>query len=276
VLACETARNLTLEAGGLVLHALEWGERGRPPLLLLHGGGAHAHWFDRVAGAFAASHHVVALDQRGHGESAWASPPAYATEDFAADLAGVMDVLGWARMTLVGHSMGGHNAMAFAAWHPGRLDRLVIADSRPALPPERVQRMRDRGRRPPRVHPTLEAAVAAFRLLPSETVAPPGLLAHLARAGYTARDGGFAPRFDPACYLDRRPVDAWPLLERVRVPTLVVRGALSPILTGEMAARIVRAIPGAVEVEIPGAYHHLTLDRPAEVVAALRDFLEPP
>ena len=118
---------------------------GAPPLCFLHGGAAHAHWFDAVVPALADRYHVVSLDQRGHGESAWALPPAYATEDFAADLLGMMDGLGWTRMTLVGHSMGGHNAMAFAAWYPERVSALVVVDSRPALPEDRVERMRARG-----------------------------------------------------------------------------------------------------------------------------------
>jgi pimeloyl-ACP methyl ester carboxylesterase len=167
-LGCETARPRTLSANGLSLHLLEAGTPGRPPVLLLHGGAAHAHWFDAALPALAATHHVAALDQRGHGESAWAVPAAYATADFAADLLAVMDGLHRARAAVVGHSMGGHNAMAFAAWHPARVERLVIVDARPAIPADRIEQMHARGRRPPRRHPTLEAAVGAFRLLPPD------------------------------------------------------------------------------------------------------------
>jgi len=271
--ACATARRRVVDVDGLALHLLEWGPPDGPPLCLLHGGGAHAHWFDAVVPALTERFHVVSLDQRGHGESGWAEPPAYGTEDFAADLLGVMDTLGWRRMALLGHSMGGHNAMAFAVWHGARLDRLVIADARPAVPPERLARMRERGSRPPRRHPSLAAVVAAYRLLPAETVCAPALLAHLAEAGYVQRDGGWAPRFDPACQASRRPVNLWPLLERIPVPTLVVRGELSPILTREMAARMMKVIPRATLVEIAGAHHHVVLDRPAEVAAGLLDFL---
>src|SRR5206468_2365329 len=83
--------------------------------------------------------------------------------------------------TLCGHSMGGHNAMAFAAWHPDRVGALVVVDSRPAIPPDRLDRMHRRGHRGPRRHETLEAALASFRLLPPETSADPALLDHLAR-----------------------------------------------------------------------------------------------
>ena len=169
--ACEAARSTRVDVGGLELHYLEWGSPAASGVLLLHGGAAHAHWFDAVATRLAVSRHVVALDQRGHGESAWARPPAYATEDFARDIGDVLDRLGWRSAALVGHSMGGHNAIGCAAWHPERISGLVIVDSRPAIPAERLAQMKERGERPLRRHPTLEAAVAAFRLLPPDTTA---------------------------------------------------------------------------------------------------------
>jgi pimeloyl-ACP methyl ester carboxylesterase len=273
-LGCEHARSRTLQVRGLRLHFLEWGPAGAPALCFLHGGAAHAHWFDRVTPAFTDRFHVLALDQRGHGESEWAEPPAYGTEDFTGDLLALMDALGLARMAVIGHSMGGHNAMTFAAWHPARVSALVIIDSRPAIPAERLHVMHARGRRLPRAHPTEEAAVQAFRLLPRETVADPAFLAHLARAGMTRRNGGWGWRFDPATHGNRQPVDAWPLVSRITAPALIVRGGLSPVLTPEMANRLQSLIPGSTLVTVPGAYHHLTLDRPAEFTAVLRDFLK--
>jgi len=273
---CETARPRSLQVGGLTLHALEWGEAGRPALCFLHGGSAHAHWFDAVVPAFVDRYHVLSLDQRGHGASQWASEPAYATEDFACDLVGVMDALGWRRMTVIGHSMGGHNAMAFAAWHPERVDRLVVVDSRPAIPAERLQNMHRRGDRGPMRHETLDSALKSFRLLPRETVADPRLLEHLARAGITEREGRFLYRFDPACNGRRRPTDGWALLDRITAPTLLVRGEHSPILPREMAAEMLARLAHARLVEIPGTYHHLVLDAPSAFARALEDFLSQP
>lgn len=272
-LGCETARLRTLPVRGLRLHFLESGRAGAPVLCFLHGGAAHAHWFDRVTPAFTERFHVISLDQRGHGGSEWAEPPAYGTEDFTGDLLALMDRLSLARMAVIGHSMGGHNAMTFAAWHPERVSALVIIDSRPAIPAERLQVMHARGRRLPRAYPSEEAAVQAFRLLPRETFADPGFLAHLARAGMTRRKGGWAWRFDPATHGNRQPVDAWPLLGRITAPTLIVRGGLSPVLTAEMAERLRTGVPRATLVTIPEAYHHLTLDRPAEFTDALDRFL---
>ena len=123
---------------------------------MLHGRAAHAHWFDRVAGAFADRFHVLALDQRGHGESQWPVPPAYATED-SSDLLAVIDALGWERAILVGYWMGGHNSMAFSAWHPNRVRGLVNLDSRPSIPAKRLSTLRGRGQqRPRRPYPSRE------------------------------------------------------------------------------------------------------------------------
>lgn len=273
-LGCETARKRSVVVEGLRLSFLEWGEAGRPTLCFLHGGSAHAHWFDLVTPAFTDRFHVIALDQRGHGESEWAKPPAYATENFAADLLGFIDALGLRRVTLIGHSMGGHNSMSFAAWHPDRVQALVIVDSRPMIPTDRLDRLRRRGERTLRPYPTREAAAESFRLVPRETNADPILLAHMGMSGVVERDGAWVYRFDPASNAERRPVDAWTLLDRITAPTLIARGELSPVLPRDMADKLRAAIRGASLVEIPASYHHLVLDNPAGFVQELDKFLE--
>ena len=271
--ACLGARSRHFDVNGLRLHGLEWGQPGRPALCFLHGGAAHAHWFDRVVPAFSHRFHIVSLDQRGHGESAWADPPAYATEDFVSDLLGVFDQLGWRQVTLVGHSMGGHNSIGCSAWHPERVRALVIVDSRPSIPPDRLETMHDRGRRSLKRHPSAEEAVARFRLLPRETVAEPAFLAHIARAGIVERGGGWVFRFDPATYTVRKPVDGWAIVGQIKAPTLIAKAEFSLGLPTETAKRLRAAIPNARLVEIPGSHHHVTLDQPKHFVDVLDEFL---
>ncbi len=272
-LGCETARKRSVVVGGLRLHFLESGTAGRPAVCFLHGGSAHAHWFDRVTPAFVDRFHLISLDQRGHGESQWAVPPAYATQDFAADLMGFLDAMGLARVALVGHSMGGHNSMSFAAWHPDRVSALVIVDSRPTIPTDRLDRLRRRGERTLRPYPSPEAATRSFRLLPRETNADPAFLAHLGAAGVVERDGAWFYRFDPASNSGRQPVDAWTLLDRITAPTLIARGELSPVLPRDMADKLRASIRGATLAEIPASYHHLVLDNPPAFVQELDKFL---
>ncbi len=274
MLACAGARARWFDAGGLALHGLECGAPDRPPLLLLHGSSAHAHWFDRVTPSLAGRFHVLALDQRGHGESAWPAPAAYDSADFAADVGAVLDAMGWRRATIVGHSMGGHNALCFAAWHPARVRALALVDCRPSTPPARREQWERQGRRGARVFPTLEAAVRAFRLFPPGTSADPVLVAHVARAGLVAADGGWRYAFDPLANGARTPVDAWPLLPAVAAPTLVVRGEHSTLEPRATAERMAALLPRGRLVDVPGAWHHVPLDAPETLAGLVARFVD--
>jgi pimeloyl-ACP methyl ester carboxylesterase len=218
---------------------------------------------------------VLALDWRGHGRSAWPAPPAYRSEDFAADLAGVIERLGLRDAIVAGHSMGGQNAIAFAAWRPDLLSRLVVVDARPHVNMERLRAFQRRAPRPQTEFPSLGAALARFRLRPPETIAPPGLLRALARRGVTRLPSGrWRYRFDPACERTRVPVDGWPLLPGIAVPTLVVRGEHSRILDRDVALRMTKALPRGTLEEIAGAHHHVTLDAPRALADCLLAWLD--
>src|SRR5262252_3744435 len=110
-----------IEVGGVRLHYLDYGTAGRYPLLCIHGGAASAHWFDYVAGAFTGNFHVRALDLRGHGDSAWVDPPAYAYADYAADINRFVEKLDLREFYLIGHSMGGMVSLVYTTTYPGRV-----------------------------------------------------------------------------------------------------------------------------------------------------------
>ena len=101
---------------GVHLHAVHRGDQARPPVVLLHGGGANAHWWDAVVPALAERFRVVALDFRGHGDSDY--PEERESGAFGRDLEALLDHLGDPRAVLIGHSMGGHVALAHAATSP--------------------------------------------------------------------------------------------------------------------------------------------------------------
>ncbi|HEX2500311.1 MAG TPA: alpha/beta hydrolase [Methylomirabilota bacterium] len=266
-------RDRFVTAGGLRLRYRDWGGSGRP-LLALHGAAAHAHWWDPVAPYLRRRLRVLALDSRGHGRSAWPRPPAYRSEDFAAEILGVIEALGLEDVVVAGHSMGGHNALAFAAWHPERLARLVVVDARPHINVERLRALQRREPRPPTELPSLAQALARFRLRPPETLAPPALLRAIARHGVVRLPSGrWRYRFDPACERTRVPVDCWALLPRITAPTLVVRGEHSTILDRDVARRMVKTLPTAALEEIQGAHHHVTLDSPRALADCLLAWL---
>src|SRR5688500_10778341 len=97
-----TPSDHTLEVRGLALHYLDWGNPEAMPLVLVHGLSNSAAGWRRVAPSFADDYHVVALDQRGHGDSGWADPAEYDTDSYVADLERFVDELAFERFVLVG------------------------------------------------------------------------------------------------------------------------------------------------------------------------------
>ncbi len=269
-------RDRFVTVGGLRLRYRDWGGSG-PPFLALHGAAAHAHWWDPVAPRLRPHLRVLALDWRGHGRSAWPRPPAYGSEDLAADLLGVIRRLGLRAPIVAGHSMGGQAALVFAARYPEALARLIVVDAKPVPNLAHLLARQQRGERPRLLFESRAAALARFRLSPPETTAPPALVRAVAGHGIGRLPSGrFAYRFDPAADRARVPVDAWPLLPGIRVPTLVVRGEHSTVLPRETAERMAKTIPGATLVELPGTYHHLMLDAPAALADRLLEWLGGP
>lgn len=267
-------RDRFVSVNGLRLRYRDWGGDGQP-CLALHGAAAHAHWWDPVAPLLRPRLRVLALDWRGHGRSDWPRPPTYRTEDFAADLRGVIRRLRLERVIVAGHSMGGHAALAFAAWYPTALERLVVLDARPAVNLARLLELQARGVRPPRVFRSRSAGLRRFRLSPPETTAPAALLWAVGGRGLRRlRSGRWVYRFDPACTATRVPVDAWPLLPRIRVPTLIIRGEKSTVLSREVAERMAKAIPSARLDELAGIHHHVMLDAPDAVAARVLAWLD--
>ena len=103
-----------IDVNGISLHYLEWGEEANPPLILLHGGSAHAHWWDHIAPSLAQTFRILVFDMRGHGDSSWITPPAYEIQDYVADLEAVITTLQLDSPSLLGHSLGGFIALSYA------------------------------------------------------------------------------------------------------------------------------------------------------------------
>jgi esterase len=270
-----TAVDRTITLRGLRLHYLDWGNPEAPPLLLLHGGSAHAHWWDWFAAAAADRFHVLALDLRGHGDSQWAQPPAYDIDDYASDVVAFIEALGLHPLRLIGHSLGGMVAAATAARIAEQMAALVIVDSRtrarqdPRRFMERLAQMRH-----PRYR-SLEQGIALYRLLPGDSTAPAEILAALAaHALRQSDDGTWTFKFDRAALAAIKGHDFTPDLAQLRCPILAVHGAASPLMPAAAIEALRAAAPQLEAIEIAGAHHHVMLDRPAEFSAAVGEFLK--
>lgn len=261
---------------GLRLHYLEWGRAGSPPVLLLHGGTAHAHWWTFFVQALGPGHHVFALDLRGHGDSDWATPAAYRLTDHAADVGGVCAALNLSSVTLIGHSFGGMVAIEHAAAAPQRLAQLIIVDTRTSLTPRAVRFMKALQLVPHRRHASHADAAHSFRLLPDADDAPDERLAHVAAHAFRRdADGLWILKFDPRA-LGRPQVRDFAIpLATVSRPTLFVRGEHSDVISRAEVDAITAAVPRLCVAEIAGAHHHVMLDQPEALAAAVHTFIGP-
>lgn len=267
-----------VRVGELRLRCLVWGDADDPPVLLLHGAGAHAHWWDALVPFVLPGWRLLAPDLRGHGESDWADPP-YLIEQFSEDVGALLDALAPEPVILIGHSMGGRVAAWFAAHHPERVRGLALLDARMGgLKQDRVDQWRgvSVGAGPRRIYRTREEALAAFRVIPPEPDIAPSVLANLAaHAVVQLRPNAWAMRFDRRVLAleGSRLADVSDMLTRVRCPATVLKGAHSAVISPAACAATAAALGRCPVHSFPGG-HHFLLAQPAAVGTTLRTFLE--
>jgi pimeloyl-ACP methyl ester carboxylesterase len=262
----------------LRFHFLEWGAADAPPIVLLHGGHQSAHSWDLVSLHLAQRYRVLALDQRGHGDSEWARDVAYTNHEMSLDAEAFIEAMGLQRPILMGHSMGGRNAMLLTRRSPSLLRALVIVDVGPELS--------DRGR----------AVIAGF-VRDNEEFDD---LEHFVRNvqqydPYRSRehiertvkynmlqraDGKFVSKCDGnprrlGVVRGTGPQENITLEEAgaFDLPVLLVRGADSRILTAEAAERFRTALPRGELVTVPNCGHNVHGQNTKGFLEAVGEFL---
>jgi pimeloyl-ACP methyl ester carboxylesterase len=258
---------------GLRLHVVDHGGRG-PAVVLLHGGSAHARWWDFVVPHLGSGFRAYALDLRGHGESGWAPGGAYRIADYAEDVAHVMAELGLEKPALIGHSLGSFVALRHGVDNPRSLSALVMVDGRASLGAVSSRYLRLLGMLAPASYDTLEAAVASFRPLPQDTIATPAVLAHVARHGMRREQARWTTKFDRSSLGAHEAFDVRDRLRELEFPVLFVRGEHSTMVSRAAIAKLAAACRQGRSIEIPSAFHHLTIDRPDLLGTTIRAFLE--
>ncbi|MEU2350590.1 alpha/beta hydrolase [Modestobacter sp. NPDC049651] len=255
-----------VDVAGTRVHYRAWGDPELPGLVLVHGGAAHSGWWDHVAPLLTA-HRVVALDLSGHGDSD--RRPGYDVRTWADEVVAVAAAEGLDRPVVVGHSMGGWVAVSTGTTHPDAVAAVAWIDSPLAARPPEEQPPRER--RPARVHPTLEAAMARFRTLPPQDVLLPYVREHVARESLRPVEGGWTWKFDPEFFGNRPRLRD--LLPQLRCPAALFR-CEHGLVDAAMAAEMARLVPGGLPVvDLPDAGHHPMLDQPLALVTGLRTLL---
>jgi esterase len=268
----------TIVLHGQRFHYVEWGQAAGPPVVVLHGVTGHARTWDDEAQLLGERYRVLVLDQRGHGDTDPAGDGDYSDASLLADLVAFVDALEIRRPSLVALSLGGRVAINFAGSHPERVERLVVVDIGPEIAPVGRARVGAlMANAPERFESVAEVVTYLRSHAPLYTEA---MLRH--RAQHAVRplpDGGFTWKYDRALRdiirqgRMRAPADLWPQWRAITCPTLLVRGALSDVLSEETTKRMLDELPAARLIVVPGAGHTVPGDQPAAFQALLREFL---
>ncbi len=263
---------------GVRLRYLDWGSEGKMPLVCLHGHTGQARIWDEFAEAVRSHYHVLTVDQRGHGESQWAAT-GYDRDRFVEDLAAFVDALELDRFVLVGLSMGGWHSMLYTPDHQERVERIVIVDIAPEPSPEYMEQ---RAKRPPvpMEFPSLDAAVEwARRDDPWATDAR--IRRDTEDKTRRREDGRWVWKADPVLFNKVLPdmtepshvARYWKAFEAIECPLLEVRGLESGLVSDETVRRMEQVGKRFSSVDVAGAGHIVTIDKPQEFIQATRGFL---
>ena len=158
----QTHATASVRLGDIEIFYRSFGKAGGTPVLIAHGMSYFSYDWIGVATALATDRQIVALDQRGFGNSGWSADQDYAVTAFADDMINLMDHLRWNRVILMGHSMGGRNSAYCAAHNPDRVAALVLVDWSPKTAPEGSKRVRAQNSGLPNAFATDNDAIAYF------------------------------------------------------------------------------------------------------------------
>jgi pimeloyl-ACP methyl ester carboxylesterase len=267
------------DSGDVRLFYRAFGAPGATPVLIVHGLSFFSYDWIEVAAALAGGREVVAMDMRGFGDSSESPDKDYTVPAFAGDIGALLDHLGWAKAILIGHSMGGRNAVWYTAENPARVEKLILVDYSPQNAPQGSQRVARTVAGLPDSFDSIDAAIAYFGHDADDAQVRARYAAYLRPldgGGYTVkRDVVFRDRFrqqiagQPPAPLG---VDLWDALGRVSCPILVVRGTRSDLFAAETAERVKTTNSRLSLVEVD-AGHNIAGDNGAALIAEISSFL---
>lgn len=257
-------------------HFVEWGASENPPLLFLHGGNQSARTWDIVCLALADRFHCIALDQRGHGDSEWSYEGHYAPEHHSKDIKALAAHLDWDQFGLIGMSMGGLNAISYAAETSDHLSALVCVDVGPFVQMSRAKALVsfvESNSEPQSFGDLVRAALAHNPRRKEE------LMRHsLTHTTRKLSDGSWTWKADRREKLDL--IEMQKRLDKladdcphITCPTLVVRGEQSLTFSPNDAERFVSLLANGRHVTVPNAGHTIQGDNPKGLIEELEKFL---
>jgi pimeloyl-ACP methyl ester carboxylesterase len=267
----QPAESRFVPVDGVPIHYLHWNpqDEHKPGLLFAHGFRAHARWWSFIAPFFLSRFRVCALDFAGMGDSG--HRPQYEQELFTRDLAAVIRDARLGPATLIGHSFGGTRVLRACAQIPELVRRAVLIDSMINVPGQPSRQPPPLELRAKKIYPTLTEALERFRLVPAPNAAAPYILEYICRHSLLQQPQGWSWKFDPNFAPRQNEPDGSVYLQRIEIPLSFIYGEFSLVVSRERAHAIVRHMRnGHGPIAIPQAHHHVLLDQPLALVAALR------
>jgi esterase len=269
-----------IEHGGLRLHHLDWGNPQLPALVMVHGIRLHAYVWSHFARAFRDRYHIVVVDQRGHGDSAWSPEGHYHLHDYHEDLKAVLAARDIKRFVLIGHSLGARVSMLYAHLQPQQVEKLVLVDMGAGLPASVATTDFSRVTETPPPKDFASPEEAAAYLGNILKLAPKEMIEESAVHGLRQKpDGRFTWKYDPALggrlqpRQGTREWDLWDVVGTIASPTLLLHGELSKVVTPEIAERMGQLMPDCRVERIDRAGHALFTDQPEAFAASVNRFL---
>ena len=265
-------RNVTVN--GMNFHYLEWGSPGNPLVVMLHGGSQQAHSWDFVSLPLSEHYHIIAMDQRGHGDSDWAPDGDYTIEAHQGDIDGFISALGLDGFHLIGHSMGGRNSYIWASNNSHKLKSLVIVDTGPVAQSRGRNRIQNFRELPDELDTFEEFATRVQEYTGRTREQTLGALKYSIRQ---RPDGKWTWKYDKALRTPGRDErqwtneQLWDAVAKITCPTLVVRGGNSDIFAHETMVKMKEVIPDCSIVTVPDAGHLVAGDNPADFLTAVRE-----
>jgi pimeloyl-ACP methyl ester carboxylesterase len=271
----------------LKLHFWDWGENGKPNLILVHGGMDHARSWDQIAEAFLGDFRVIAPDLRGHGDSSWAFGSMYSIAEFILDLSTLIDIIGKHPVYIIGHSLGAAIVLQYAGIYPEKVKKMVAIEG-VAVPPKLaapkpsydrlrdwIEAVRDCEKRSPHRYPGLKAA--SERMHKENPYLSEAMARHLTLFGSNWNpDGTLTWKFDnffraisPYSFRMEEASEIW---SNIHCPVLLFRGNNS--WTEDPAKEgWVEKIPDHRLIRVPDAGHWVHHDQPEIFTEETRRFL---
>ena len=268
------AEALVRRASGPALHYLEWPGHtaGAPDLLMLHGGGLHAHTFDLTGNLLRHRARCLALDLRGHGDSDWVEPSSYGSDAICGDIDAVVAALNLKDVVLVGHSLGGMAAMVWAGRRPAVLRGLAIVDVAPEMGQAGIGSVGDFVSSAQSFADLEELDTYLAEAFPTNTPGSDGMAANLRWAD----DGRLAFKHDTRQFAAMTLAlndELRRLVRAIDCPTKILRGERSKVTSAAAAAELAELIPGASWTTIANAGHTIQSSNPVSLAAELASFL---